>query len=201
MDDGALRGEQRALRPGDTDPLGCLLRVEQLVVVAQPQFHQLLVLVLDTRPLVGAARDQELPALAILRVDTLGGGDAADLVDRVVERQVDGTRGVRAEARREHARANRELRRTPAAVAPRRAEPGDLALDHDHAERRVLTEQIVGRPQAREPRAEDRDVHVDGTRERRARGQVVGRSLEPETVGPVIFHAPPIIDCDVDVDV
>ncbi len=52
----------------------------------------------------------------------------------------------------------RDERRHPAAVAPRRPEARDLALDHHDAQVGLQRLQVVGRPQAGEPRADDADV-------------------------------------------
>ena len=60
-----------------------------------------------------------------------------------------------------HGRVGRDERRHPAAVAAGRAEAGDLALDHHHAQVGLQRLQVVGRPESRESRADDADVALD----------------------------------------
>ena len=60
--------------------------------------------------------------------------------------------GLRAVAFHEQARRDRELARAPAAVATRRAEADDLALDDGDAEPGIGAKQIVGGPRARSSR-------------------------------------------------
>ena len=82
-------------------------------------------------------------------------------------------------------------RRAPAAVAPARAEPGDLGLDHEHVERRVGLEQVVRGPQPGQPGADDDDVRLRVPVERgRAAARVVGSLVEPERRAAAVTGAP-----------
>ena len=72
------------------------------------------------------------------------------------------------------------MRLAPAAVAPRRAEARDLALDDRDPQLRILCGQVVGGPEAREARAHDRDVDAFVTRERSARLDRLAQFVEPE---------------------
>ena len=90
------------------------------------------------------------------------GGHADDLVDRGRAARPAGaatpsspaTCGVRP-------RAAGELARQPAAVAPRRAEAGELRLDDADVEGRVAPREVVRRPEPGEPAADDRPRRSD----------------------------------------
>src|SRR5215211_1262353 len=89
-------------------------------------------------------------------------------------------------APRELPRTHREPRTTPRAVAPRRAEARDLALEHHHPQRRFVTEQVIGRPEPRETGAEDRHVGFHRALQRRPRDELFARRLQPEAVTSVV---------------
>ena len=82
-----------------------------------------------------------------------------------------------------------EQRGAPAAVAARRAEPGDLLLQHDNAQRRIALEQVPRRPQPREPAADDRYVGIPITGEGCSRCQVVRNCVVPEADLPVAVYS------------
>ena len=99
-------------------------------------------------------------ALRPVAVDALRGGDAADLVDRLVHRALHRHGRVVARHPRQLAQRRREERRAPAAVPPRRAEPGDLPLAYHDPQAGVALRQVVSGPQAGEARPDDGDVRL-----------------------------------------
>src|SRR5215207_11189569 len=84
--------------------------------------------------------------------------------------------------------ASRPYRFVITAVAPRRAEAGDLPFHHQHAQRRVPPQQAVGRPEPGEPCAKNGDVDLGRAVEWRPWCEIVARVLEPEAVGAVVLH-------------
>ena len=124
-----------------------------------------------------SAGDDEAAALDVAGVDALVRADAADLVDTAVDGVLDGRHTVASEPALEVGRRHLQAGGAPATVPTGRPEPGDLALEDRDLEARIPAEQLVGRPQTRVARAEDRDIGVGRAVERRPRGQVVlGRS-------------------------
>src|SRR5207253_5275693 len=80
--------------------------------------------------------------------------------------------------------------RHPSAVARRCSVTGDLALEHDDAQRRPRALEVVGAPQPRVAGADDRHVRLAGTLERRAR---IRRATERAPPEPelAVSHQPP----------
>ena len=83
------------------------------------------------------------------------------------------------------ARAAREARGGPAAVAAGRPEAGDLALDDDDAQVGLQQREEVGGPQPGEAGADDRDVAVAVARQRRPRRERLREAVEPEAARAV----------------
>ena len=93
----------------------------------------------------------------------------ADLADRVLHGAVLRDRRVASCLGGQRRDAHRVQRRAPAAVAPGRAEAGDLGLEDRDAQRRIGRLQVVRRPEPGEPATDDRDVDRRITAQR-ARG-------------------------------
>ena len=100
----------------------------------------------------GPRADDDLAALVEARVDARRRAGAADLVDGVVGRLLGAARRVVAVKPREPAHRDVEVGRAPRAVAARRPEPGDLALDDHDPQRRIAPLEVVRGPQARQAR-------------------------------------------------
>ena len=157
-------------------------------MIFQANSLELVVELLKPWQVVVGPRDLELAALGIRRIDAFALANAADVVDRVVHCQRDRPRDGRAVVGGERAGSDGETGETPAAVAAGRAEPGDLRFDDGDVERRLALQQVIRGPEAGEPGAEDRDVDVGRTVERRPRRQVITRCIEPKAVATVILH-------------
>ena len=131
-------------------------------------------------PLGGTGCDRQRSRLDETAVDLLALGDRGDLVDRVVGRaqRPRGAIGIVPQSIGGPAAGQSADR--PAAVASRGAKAGDLALDHHDAQVRLERRQVVSRPEAGEPRADDRDVTVAVSRQRRPRGERTVELVEPQ---------------------
>src|ERR1700678_4282567 len=93
------------------------------------------------------ARQGQNAALVESRIDLLFCTDAAHLVHRGAHGQQQSARGLGPEALLQSTGRQRKVWGTPAAVASRGAEPGDLLIDHGDSERRIMPQQVVSRPQ------------------------------------------------------
>ncbi len=167
--------EQASADASGVDDGRRLARREQRVAVAHAVALVNSVATPEPAQLWLVRREVDGTALGESAVDPLALYDGADLVDGVMHfpgpsrppRPVGGAfeggqrRGLVADA--------------PAAVAARCSEAGDLPLDHHHAEVRVGAQQVVGRPQPGEARADDGHVGVGIARQRRARLEAVIR--------------------------
>ena len=129
------------------------------------------------------AGEHERAAAFEVAVDALARRDPADLVDGVDHGASHRDGGVEAVPTFERTRRLREQRRAPSAVPARRAEPGDIALEHRDRERRVGARQLVRRPQRGEAAADEGDIEPGVRRQRVARPQVVESALD-EVVEP-----------------
>ncbi len=118
-------------------------------------------------------RDRQVAALDEVRVDLLPREHARDLVDRVehlaLQREEPGP--IRARRPGEEARG-------PAAVAAGGAEAGALCLEHDDAQRRLGSLEVVGSPQARVAGADDRHVGLERA------GQLLAPTRRPSERAP-----------------
>ena len=103
-----------------------------------------------------------------------------DLVDGTLHRAVLRDRPVVAVPLRQPADRGGEQRRAPAAVAAARAEARHLPLEHRDPQRRVGDCEVVRGPESGVPRADDRDVDVEVTRQRTSRREVVVGGVVPE---------------------
>ena len=162
MHHGAVRCVGGAEHPrGPRDVLGLRLRqqLEPLHGPGQPPLllHQL------ARPgelrLVAGERDRA--AARVVGVDPLALGHTAHLGDRLMHGAPHRDRGLQTVPAGDPARRRREQRRAPSAVAPRRAEAGELTLDDRDSQRGVDLVQVVRGPQPRVAGARDRHVGLD----------------------------------------
>ena len=135
--------------------------------------------------LLGAVGEVEHAALVEARRDTLGSGDAADLVDGIEHRALHVDGALAPALLGDRLERGREERRDPAAVAAGCAEAGDLLLDEHDAQRRVELGKVVGGPQRRVPAAHDGDVAIEGAGQRFARLQRLVDEVEPHAAAAV----------------
>ena len=119
------------------------------------------------RRLSAVACHVQCSALDDARVDAFAPGDVDDLVDGVVEGLLPGQHAVAAVQLRHPVAVSGHQPGQPAAVAARRAEPGEPRLQHDDAQRRVGPLQVVGRPQPGVAGADDAHVGVAVAGQRR----------------------------------
>ena len=186
---GAVRGVRAAAYPLGVAPRGGLAGVEQRqVVVGQPVRVGLRDLGPGPVELGLAACERHGAAGPPVAVDALGGGDPAHLADRVVHGPLHGQCPVPAVPPGQRRQRGGEQRRAPAAVAPGRAVPGDLPLQHDDAQRGVGLGQVPRRPQPGVPGAHDRHVGVRVAGQPGSRCQRFVQAGQPVRQMPVVGH-------------
>ena len=137
-------------------------------------------------PLWAARRQRERTSLDEAAVDPLACDHGADLVDRLVRGRERARHASIAGRTAVGRRAPGQPADRPAAVAPRRPVADDLALQHDHAEVRLVALEVVGGPEAREAGAHDRDVVLALAGERRAWLERAGEQREPHAAGAMV---------------
>ena len=167
-----------------------------LVSAAMPSTFQPIssvTLVGQPRRLRGVARDVKCPALDDPRVDALAACDVDDLVDGVVEGLLPRQHAVAAVQLRHPVAITGHQPRQPAAVATRRAEPGEARLQHDDAQRGVGALEVVGRPQPGVAGADDAHIGVTVTRQRRTGGRVSGEPVGDTAVDRTCCRHRPIL--------
>ena len=119
-------------------------------------------------------------ALDEVAVDALRLDDPRHLVHRRVNRALERKRSLAAAALDPAGARPRDDPEHPAAVAARGAEARHLALQHDDLEGRVGPPELVRGPQARIASADDADVRLHASFERRPRRRHASQLLEPE---------------------
>jgi hypothetical protein len=129
----------------------------------------------DALELRGVPCEGDRPAVGEPALDVLGARDTAHLHHGVAHRRAERQGGVPAVAACQRLGRLGEPRRAPPAVAPGRAETGDLLLDDQHVERGVGLVQVVGGPQTGEPGADDDDVGGGVAVQGRPLEEAVGR--------------------------
>jgi hypothetical protein len=143
----AVRRVARAAQAGHAHPRRGLVDVEQLAARSRAQARELG---------LGLCHGQRA-ALDEVGVDALARARGADLVDGLLDRALErGDRGLAGDLAL--ARPRRDLAQHPAAVAPRGAEAGHRALEHDDGERWVGPQQLVGGPETGVAGPHDADV-------------------------------------------
>ena len=153
MDAGAVRIERR------TERTGRRLGPEQVERV-DPERGRLRDLGASGRELHGGAREGEGAALDVVDVESGGCRGTPHLVHGRDHRPPHRDRGIPTVLAFERRSRSGEERAHPAAVAPGRAESGDLLLEHHDGQRRVAFQEVPRRPQSGESAADDRDIGI-----------------------------------------
>ena len=176
-----VRRERAAAPAGDAHSPRQRRRIElvQLVLAEAP-------LALGMHPRARAhrlrvvQRHGHVAALEEVRVHALRGQETADLVHAREHLALQSTNAGAPAAAFVRARRPGEETGNPAAIATRGAEPGSLALQHQHAQGRIGGLQVVGRPQPGVAGPDDRHVGLGGSRQRRALGRWPADRPPPE---------------------
>ncbi len=189
MHSGAMAKVHRAVIRRHREPAASCVGIEPAVVrLTESGGVKVFDATLQLRHLERNRRDVERAAFRVVRVDVLGLADAADLID-----------GIEQRARKRHAAAARRwiaqqrldaVRHAdaPAAVAPARAVPDALGLEHTDAKRGIAFLQVIRAPQSGVAGADDRDVDLRRQRRDLERRDVADR-IEPEAdVGQRALH-------------
>ncbi len=160
VEQGRAAREGAAEVRGDAHDLRQLRGLEPAVVrLGHPRGPLCLERVLQARGMGGVRRERDAAVAVEVRLDPLGFTHLFDLV----RRRHDGVaqRAASLRVARDVGWQAVDHGHAPAAVAPRRAEARDLALEHRDAQRRVGDRQVVGGPEAGEAAPDDGHVHLE----------------------------------------
>ena len=182
MHRGAVAQEDALAEDRRGDAGRDLLARERHGLVGEAKLARRLDLVADRVILCRRRRDAQHPALAQPDVDALGLREGAHARDDRLARACDVERGRVAEAL-SHPRQVRPVAVAEAAVAAARPAAALVGLEDDDVERRLPLLQRERGPEARETAADDGDVRVRVTRERR-------RGLAAEAGGERLVDPP-----------
>ncbi len=186
VDGGAVRGEGAAQHVGGTHPGRGLCRGEERQVgLTDPPGPGLGHLGVGAGQLGRGPGEHDGPALMESALDPLGRHDPADLADGGLHGQALGASRAVTAAVVQGPLGHAEQGRAPAAVAARRTEPGDVALDDGDRQVGIGLRQVVRRPQPGEPAAHDGDVHLGVAVERRTDVQRTREPVPPQGEAPV----------------
>ncbi len=186
MDDGAVRGVQRAeLSSRSHTGRGLLFREQGEVLLSRAELARFGDL--GSRPcqLWHRAGGADRATFGESAVDALRRDDGSDLVDRRPHRRLHRQRGGSTGRHCERCRGAGEQRRAPSTVSTRRTEAGDLRLEHDDAQVGLGPGEVVRGPQASEPGTNDGDVGVAVAGESGPRRPVVPSGFVPHREMPV----------------
>jgi hypothetical protein len=137
-------------------------------------------LTLEAIAVRGQRRDLERSAASPVAVDAFLGDDALDLSHGREHRALHRDRAVAALARGELFTGRRKEARAPTAVPTRCAEAHMRGFAHHDPQCRIDTQERVRGPQAGEARADDHNIGIGVTRQRRARRGSVCARVPPE---------------------
>ena len=146
--------------------------------------------VLDLPALAGqvsrVAGQADGPSLGEVAVDPLPFGDPPHLVDRIEHLAQQAAGGIVAGDPLVSIGTGGEFADAPPTVAPGGAEADDLLLYHQHSQRGVQSQQVVGGPQAGVSAADDGDVYLGVTRKRGAGVEGCRVLLQPQRSASVL---------------
>lgn len=175
-----MRRIDRAIRLGDTQLLGQLLRAEPAVVgLGEALGIERVQVKTQAAFLLGVTRGAvQGAALAVVAINALAGQHLGHFVGNTVQ-QVKRSTPLLGRQVGEQTVFTQQVAHQPAAVTPGRAETGGLRLDDRNVQLRRLALEVIGRPQAGVTSADDGHVDVQLVLQARPRHKRVVQLVHP----------------------